>query len=609
MCGIIGCISNRPVAPILMDGLKRLEYRGYDSAGLVVLENGVFLSEKTAGKLKNLSELLDGQNFSGTLGIGHTRWATHGAPATCNAHPFFSCDNTIAVVHNGIIENYQELREELVKRKHHFFSETDTEVVVHLAEEYVRKYEPLEAVRRICQRLTGSFALVFLFAKHPNLLIGARLNSPLVLGMGKKETFLASDVPAFLQHTKKVVYLHDRQIVEIKASEGKGLPQQINIFDFHGHKQHFEPSLVRWNIQSAEKEGYAHFMLKEIFEQPEVVERTISYPHFSILEPFRKRLSQINRVVLVACGTAWHASLAAKYAIEELAQLPAEAFLGSEFRYALPPIDSKTLVVAVSQSGETADTLAAIRAAKEHKALCLAICNVVGSSLTREVDLTLYTFAGPEISVASTKAYTCQLALLTVLSIYLAKIRKTITSRHENNLLRELKLVPDKMKKILERVVLIEKCAEAHKRVNDFLYIGRRNNLPTAYEGALKMKEISYTHAEGYGAGEMKHGPLALVDNTFLAIAVVVRGVVYEKMISNIQEIKARDGVVVAFTNNNDKSLKKIADWVIEIPETPEILSPILAAVPMQLLAYYTAAKRGREIDQPRNLAKSVTVE
>lgn len=639
MCGIIGCVSHRPVAPILMEGLKRLEYRGYDSAGLVVLESGIFRSKKTAGKLKDLDALLKGHNFLGDVGIGHTRWATHGVPSTYNAHPFFSCDNSIAVVHNGIIENYQELRKELIKRKHRFQSETDSEVVVHLVEEYLKRHEPLEAVRLVCQKLRGSFALVFMFKQYPDFIIGARFNSPLVIGLGQRETFVASDVPAFLRYTKKVVFLEDKQIVEIRrpltsygASLKKAVPlgtgrvsmeqsrqgppkkvssnePSLRIIDFAGKNQPFRIARINWNIESAEKEGYAHFMLKEIYEQPEAVKRTVSYPHYSVIEPIKNRLALIKRVVLVACGSAWHASLAAKYAIEELAKLPTEAILSSEFRYALPPLDKNTLVIAVSQSGETADTLAAIRAAKEQKALCLAICNVVGSSLTRDVHTTLYTFAGPEISVASTKAYTSQLALLNLIAVYLARIRKTINPRLAKKLLNEIKILPAKIKEVLSYNKLIKDCAEVYKKANNYLYIGRRNNLPTAYEGALKMKEISYIHAEGYGAGEMKHGPLALVDGSFPIVAIVLKGSVYEKMISNMQEIKARNGIIIAIATKNDKNIRKIANWVVEIPPTPEFLSPVLAAIPMQLLAYYTAEKRGREIDQPRNLAKSVTVE
>lgn len=607
MCGIIGCVSHRPVARILMEGLKRLEYRGYDSAGLVILEGGIFRSKKTAGKLKDLDAILRGHTFLGDIGIGHTRWATHGVPSTSNAHPFFSCDNSIAVVHNGIIENYQELRKELIKRKHRFQSETDTEVVVHLVEEYIHRHQPLEAVRLVCQRLKGSFALVFMFTLYPNLIIGARFNSPLVIGLGRRETFVASDVPAFLRYTKKVVYLEDKQLVEISPALAR--KDEVKIIDFAGIRQSYHISRVNWNIQAAEKEGYAHFMLKEIYEQPEAVKRTVSYPHYSVIKPIKNRLAQIKRVVLVACGSAWHASLAAKYAIEELAKLPTEAMLSSEFRYALPPLDRNTLVIAVSQSGETADTLAAIRVAKEQKALCLAICNVVGSSLTREVHTTLYTFAGPEISVASTKAYTSQLALLSLLTIHLARIRKTISPGLEKRLLNEIKILPDKMKEVLSHNKLIKDCAEAYKNVNNYMYIGRRHNLPTAYEGALKMKEISYIHAEGYGAGEMKHGPLALVDGSFPTVAIALKGSVYEKIISNIQEIRARNGIVIAIATKDDKNIRKIANWVIAIPEVSEFLSPILAAIPLQLLAYYTAEKKGREIDQPRNLAKSVTVE
>ncbi len=390
---------------------------------------------------------------------------------------------------------------------------------------------------------------------------------------------------------------------------GGNVKPAVKVIDFSGKPQGYHISQVKWNIQSAEKEGYAHFMLKEIEEQPEAIRRTVNYPHYSALEPIKKRLARINRVVLVACGTAWHASLAAKYAIEELARLPTEASLGSEFRYALPPLDKNTLVVAVSQSGETADTLAAVRAAKEHNALCLAVCNVVGSSLTREVDTTLYTFAGPEISVASTKAYTCQLALLTILAVYLARVKKAISPTLEKKLLSDIKKLPDKIRQVLANKKSIEDCAEKYKNVFNYMYIGRKNNLATAYEGALKMKEISYTHAEGYGAGEMKHGPLAMVDGTFPTIAIALKDSVYEKMISNIRVIKAREGIIIAVVTKGDKNVREIADRVIEIPAVSEILSPIITAIPMQLLAYYTAVKKGREIDQPRNLAKSVTIE
>jgi glucosamine--fructose-6-phosphate aminotransferase (isomerizing) len=602
MCGIIGCISKKPVSDILIDGLKRLEYRGYDSAGIVVLENGVFRSEKTAGKIADLEELLKDQVFLGNTGIGHTRWATHGTPSTCNAHPFFSCDGSVAIVHNGIIENYQEIRNELIKKKHRFLSETDSEVVVHLVEDYLKTHEPLKAVRLSCNKLEGSFAMVFMFTDYPGLLIGARLYSPLVVGLGKKQTFLASDVPAFLRHTKKVVYLKDKEVVQINKC-------QMKVVDFRGKKKDYQIDRVKWDIQSAEKEGYAHFMLKEIEEQPEAIRRTVNYPHYSTLERIRNKFKDVHRVVLVACGTAWHVALASKYAIEELARVPADAILGSEFRYAPPPLDKNTLVIAVSQSGETADTLAAVRCAKEHGTFCMAICNVVGSSLTREVDITLYTYAGPEISVASTKAYTAQLSLLTLFAVYLAKAKKTISPKVERGLLNQIKTLPDKIKQVLSERDVIEKCAEAYKRVNNFMYIGRRNNLASACEGALKMKEISYTHAEGYGAGEMKHGPLALVDGSFPTVAIVLKDRVYVKMLSNIQEIKARGGVVIAIATKGDKNIKRIADWVIEIPNVSEILSTILIAVPLQLLAYYTAVKKGREIDQPRNLAKSVTVE
>lgn len=623
MCGIIACLSRRTVLPMILEGLTRLEYRGYDSAGVVLLDKGKFTHHKAPGKLAVLKEQLRNKRLTGTLGLGHTRWATHGAPSSANAHPHFSCDNNIALVHNGIIENYEELKARLTKTGHKFGSQTDTEVIVHLIESHYRKsHNPLEAVRQAVRGLSGSFALGIIFADHPDSLFAVRVNSPLIVGIGKSETFIASDVPAVLPYTKKVVYLADQQIIHI-SQDGTparqltgGGKHRIDVLGFNGRKQTYQIKTIDWDINAAEKEGYPHFMLKEIYEQPQVIRNTSRYYiesgnqiKIGFDRPVAVRLNRVNRVIFVACGTAWHAALVGKYALEELVKLPVEVMLGSEFRYAMPVIDKQTLVVAISQSGETADTLAAIRAAKQAGALTLAVCNTVGSSLTREVSQTLYTYAGPEISVASTKAYTSQLMVVMLFAAYLAKLRQLLSRPAERALAKEILALPAKMEQVLKSDKLIRRYANEWHNTHNFMYIARRYNLPNAYEGALKMKEISYTHAEGYGAGEMKHGPLALVDNTFPTVAIATKSVVYEKMLSNIQEVKARKGVVIAIATEGDEHIKKITHEVIEVPDTPEMLSPILTVIPLQLLAYHIAVKKGCPVDQPRNLAKSVTVE
>ncbi|MFH1228210.1 MAG: glutamine--fructose-6-phosphate transaminase (isomerizing) [Planctomycetota bacterium] len=615
MCGIISSLSYRNVLPLILEGLSRLEYRGYDSSGVVILDNDSLKQHKAQGKLAILKKQLEGAPIQGVIGLGHTRWATHGAPSCANAHPHFSCDNRIGLVHNGIIENYQAIKSKLTKLGHKFRSQTDTEVVVHLIESYYKKNRnPLESVRKAVNELEGSFALGIIFADHPDSLFGVRLNSPLIVGVGQSETFFASDAPAILPYTKKIIYLDERRIVHARRI---GSDNKIDIINFEGRRQNYQVKSINWDITAAEKEGYPHFMLKEIFEQPGVVGNTIRYYidavksaiRLNLENPIDRRLRRVNRVVFVACGTAWHAALVAKYAIEELARIPVEVALGSEFRYSLPVLDGKTLVVAVSQSGETADTLAAIRAAKQHGAMTMAVCNTVGSSLTREVQSVLYTYAGPEISVASTKAYTTQLAVVILFSIYLARLRGAIKTAQEKSLIKELLVLPQKMSEVLSHDNIIRRYAKEWYNTHNFMYIARRYNLPNAYEGALKMKEISYTHAEGYGAGEMKHGPLALVDDTFPTVAIATKSAVYEKMLSNIQEVKARKGVVIAIATAGDRIIRKIADEVIYVPDAPEILSPILTVIPLQLLAYHTAVKKGCNIDQPRNLAKSVTVE
>ncbi|MBI4833245.1 MAG: glutamine--fructose-6-phosphate transaminase (isomerizing) [Planctomycetes bacterium] len=613
MCGIIGCVSKRNVSEIIINGLKRLEYRGYDSAGLAVIPNGAnkksFHLKKTAGKISALEALINHNDFTGTIGIGHTRWATHGIPAENNAHPHFSCNKEIVVVHNGIIENFEELKEELLKQGHKFSSETDTEVIAHLLEKYLKKHSPQESLQRVVSILEGSFALGIIFLKEPQTLYGARCNSPLIIGAGDGENFIASDVPAILPYTHKVIYIDEGQVVRLTADK-------INIFGFDGRTHRALPKEIKWDIKDAEKGGYPHFMLKEIFEQPSAVESSISYyinskgcGKFKCLSNLKEKLKKINRIVITACGTAWHAGLVAKYALEELCRLPVEVSIASEFRYGNPVLDKHTLFLAVSQSGETADTLAALREAKCAGALTMAICNVVGSSITREADTTVYTYAGPEISVASTKAYTCQISVLLLFAVYLARLRGSISGNTEKQLLKEIKTIPAKLKTVLKSSEAIRSFAHKYKNAPNFMYIARRYNFPNAYEGALKLKEISYTHAEGYGAGEMKHGPLALVDNTFPTVTIAVKGTVYEKMLSNIQEIKARRGIIIAVATEGDEHIRHMTDDIIYVPETQEMFSPLLTVLPLQLLAYHTAVAKGRNVDQPRNLAKSVTVE
>jgi glucosamine--fructose-6-phosphate aminotransferase (isomerizing) len=609
MCGIVGCTSRRNVTEIILDGLKRLEYRGYDSAGLVTLKNSRFTCNKTPGKISALEDLIKIQKPEGFIGLGHTRWATHGAPSQINAHPHFSCDNKIFLIHNGIVENYEEIKERLLRQGHKFASETDTEVVVHLIEEYHKKYSPEESIRKTVKDLTGSFALGVIFLDEPETIYSVRCNSPLVIGVGKNESFIASDIPAILPYTKKIIFAEEGQIIKLT-------PDNITITDFNGKK--IKPVIreIDWDISKAERGGYPHFMFKEILEQPQVIQSTISYYinkkgacEFKSLEKIKGKLNKINRIVITACGTAWHAGLVGKYALEELCRIPVEVSIASEFRYSNPVLDKSTLFLAISQSGETADTLAALRQAKCENALTVAVCNVVGSSLTREAGVTAYTYAGPEISVASTKAYTCQISVLLLFAVYLARLRGVINPKAEKALLKELQTIPEKLKIALKQNDKVKSLALKYKNAPNFMYIGRRYNFPTAFEGALKMKEISYTHAEGYGAGEMKHGPLALVDNTFPTVAIIPKSAIYEKMVSNIKEVQARKGIVIAIATEGDEHIAHMVDDVIYIPETAEMFSPLLTALPLQLLAYHAAVAKGRDVDQPRNLAKSVTVE
>ena len=617
MCGIVGYIGPRKAVPIILDGLKRLEYRGYDSAGLAVLEDGDALAVRRAsGKLRNLEDALRLNPVDGFYGIGHTRWATHGRPTEENAHPHRDCHGDIVVVHNGIVENYLALKDELVQAGHRFCTETDTEVIAHLVEKY---YDGnLEnAVRDAVRQLRGVFALSVISRRDPKKIVAARMGPPVVVGLGEGEYFVASDVPAILSHTRDMFFLADGDLA-VLTEDG------VHLTDFNGRPVKRQVSHILWDPIMAEKGGYKHFMLKEMFEQPRAVRDTtlgrvgqesgrIFLDEMSISA---KEFQEFRSVRIVACGTSWHAALAGKFMIERLARVPVEVDYGSEFRYRDPILGKDTLTVVISQSGETADTLAAQREAKLKGSKTLAICNVVGSMITREAAGTIITHAGPEIGVASTKAFTGQLTALFLLAMYLGQVREMLDSETSKRLVAQLLHVPGQLEDILRRESIYEDLTKVLFRASDFLYLGRGVHFPIALEGALKLKEISYIHAEGYPAGEMKHGPNALIDEHLPAVVLATRDpsdemsrVLYEKTLSNIQEVKAREGLVVAVACEGDEEVAKMADHVITIGATHELLLPILEVVPLQLLAYHIAVRRGCDVDQPRNLAKSVTVE
>jgi glucosamine--fructose-6-phosphate aminotransferase (isomerizing) len=609
MCGIVGYVGNKDALPILLESLKKLEYRGYDSSGVGFLDQDAHLVvRKSQGKIRHLEEMLRSRPlpFAHT-GISHTRWATHGLPSDRNAHPHTDSKHTIAVVHNGIIENYQDIKAALKKKGCKFVSETDSEVIPQLIASFY-KGDLLSAVRQALRKLKGSFALGIISRDHPGMLIAVRVGSPLVVGIGDQENFIASDVPAILDFTRRVIYLKDGQIAVLTKT-------QVKLCTFGGKSVKPKIDTVSFNVIAGRKEGYPYFMLKEIYEQPYVLEQMLSLRLKNkqlVLEGLGLSdnvLKRMRKVVVVACGTAYHAGLVGEYIIESLARLPVEVDTSSEFRYRNPIVDQYTLVLAVSQSGETADTLAAAREARAKGARVIAICNVVGSSLAREADGILYTYAGQEIGVASTKAYTAQLMMFYLLALKLARVRKSFAVQASKDMVRQLLRIPSLCRRILKDMHNIQKIAEANSHFGCFLYLGRHVNFPSAMEGALKLKEISYIPAEGYASGEMKHGPIALIDEYRAVVCINPRSHVYEKMSSNIQEIKARKGNVIAIATRGDKEIKTHADFVIEIPSTPELLSPLLAALPLQMLAYFIAVKRGCDVDQPRNLAKSVTVE
>ncbi len=609
MCGIVGYIGKRNVSEILIDGLKKLEYRGYDSAGIAIVDNDALQIRRSLGKLRILEERLIKDPIKGEYGIGHTRWATHGKPSEDNAHPHRDCSGNIVVVHNGIIENYLELKRDLQKKGHTFVTETDTEIIAHLIESnYTDSLE--KAVLKSLPRLKGVYALGILSAKEPNTIIGARFGPPLIIGVGNGESFLASDIPAILSHTKDVIFLGDGEISIINENG-------ITVKDLKGNTLKKETNTITWDPIMVEKGGYKHFMLKEIHEQPRALRDTLygrlSLESGSVLlndinitdEEF-KRFTKIN---IVACGTSWHAAHVGKFLLEELARIPIEVDYGSEFRYRNPIITPDVLHVFISQSGETADTLAALREAKSKGAKSIAICNVVGSMLTREASGTIYIHAGPEIGVASTKAFTAQITALALLALYLGKLRGHLSEEDVVNYSTHLMRIPAKMEELLRKEPEIDELAQRFYTAKDFLYLGRGINYPIALEGALKLKEISYIHAEGYPAGEMKHGPIALIDENLPVVAIAIKNKVYEKILSNIEEVKARSGIVIALANNGNGDLEGKADHIIHIPETIDLFYPLLLILPLQLLAYHIALKLGCDVDQPRNLAKSVTVE
>lgn len=614
MCGIVGYIGKRQVFPILIKGLKRLEYRGYDSAGVAMInDNGDLSVYKTKGKVADLEQFCEDKNITGTVGIAHTRWATHGEPSSVNAHPHYSESKNIAIIHNGIIENYADLKKKLVADGVKFRSDTDTEVIVQLIE-YIqtrKNVDLLTAVRFALTQLIGAYAIAVLDKRDKDQIIAARKQSPLVIGIGEDEYFLGSDATPIIEYTDKVVYLDDDNIAVIRRGEDLKVVNTLN------DTLNPEVCTVDLDLGQIEKGGFPHFMLKEIFEQPECLENCMrgrinveaNNVTLSAVIDYRRQLLAAKRVIIVACGTSWHAGLIGKQLIESLCRIPVEVEYASEFRYRNPVIDSSDVVIAISQSGETADTLAAVNLAKDNGAFVYGVCNAIGSSIPRDTDTGSYIHVGPEIGVASTKAFTGQVTVLLMLALALGKEKGTITNEQYSKIVSELCTVPEKMKSLLKLNDRISELSKTFTYASNFLYLGRGYNYPVALEGALKLKEISYIHAEGYPAAEMKHGPIALIDSDMPVVVIAPHDEMYQKVLSNIQEIKARKGKVIALVSKGDDTISKIADEVIEIPQTLECLEPLVASIPLQLLAYHIAVCKGKNVDQPRNLAKSVTVE
>ncbi len=614
MCGIIGYIGPGPVVPILVEGLRRLEYRGYDSAGIAVVNDGEVDIRRSAGKLARLEDVLAKDPIAGQYGLGHTRWATHGRPTEENAHPHRDCTGRIVVVHNGIIENYLPLKRELEQQGHRFVTETDTEIVAHLVEREMQDDGLPAAVGRALKQLRGLFAIVMLSADDPETLVAARNGPPIVVGLGDGEYFVASDIPAILSHTREVVFLDDGEMAVVT-------PSGVTFTDVDGRVRERRSQRVQWDPVMAERAGYKHFMLKEIFEQPAAISETLVgrlMPNRGVvsldeLGLTTETLRAVDRLVILACGTSWHAGLVGKFLVEQLARLPVEVDYGSEYRYRDPILGAHTLAVVITQSGETADTLAALREAKRKGAQSVAICNVVGSMATREADGTIYTHAGPEIGVASTKAFTCQLVALYLLAVHLGQERGVLDASQADTHFEALARLPQLVEQALRTSPQVEDIASRFYTRRDFLYLGRGIQYPIALEGALKLKEISYIHAEGYPAGEMKHGPIALIDEQMPVVALAPHDEIFEKMLGNIQEAKARGGSVIVITNEGaddlDRLLDPASDAVLRLPSAPPLSMPVVMAVPLQLIAYHIAVRLGCDVDQPRNLAKSVTVE
>ncbi len=612
MCGIVAYLGPKDAYPILIKGLHRLEYRGYDSAGIALLNEKLTVF-KTKGKVSELEKFISGKNLEGHAGIAHTRWATHGEPNTINAHPHFSQNKKLAVIHNGIIENYASLKEALIGRGYHFNSDTDTEVLINLIEDIQinEKVELEEAVRIALNQVSGAYAIVILSEDDPNTLIVARKGSPMVIGVGEDEFFVASDATPFVEYTKQVIYMEEENVAVLRRGN------EVDLKTIKNQKKTPYIEALEMDLSEIEKEGYSHFMLKEIFEQPRSIKDSMrgrlhtdkGIVSLGGIKDYEQKLINARRIIIIACGTSWHAGLVGEYLLEDLARISVEVEYASEFRYRNPIIDENDVVIAISQSGETADTLAAIQLAKEKGATILGICNVVGSSIARLTDAGSYTHAGPEIGVASTKAFTAQVTVLTLLALRLAQLKGTIPTSRWMQLAHELEGIPDKVEKALNNNGIINLISQEFKDATNFLYLGRGYNFPVALEGALKLKEISYIHAEGYPAAEMKHGPIALIDKNMPVVFIATSNGIYDKVVSNIQEVKARNGHVIAVVTEGDEVIKNLVDYAIEIPKTDEIFTPLLASIPLQKLAYHIAILRGCNVDQPRNLAKSVTVE
>ena len=612
MCGIVGYVGYREGVPVVLKGLKRLEYRGYDSAGVAVLNGGLRIYKK-AGKVSELEAELQGKDIHGTMAIGHTRWATHGAPTDINAHPHFSTSSKLAIIHNGIIENYASLRAELEGRGHHFVSDTDTEVLINLIEDIQQK-ENLDVERAILLALAqviGAYAIVIISQAEPNRLFAARKSSPLVIGLGEGEFFLASDATPLIEYTRNVVYLNDGEVAVVNRNG------EMSIRSIDDKKVTPYVQELQMKLETIEKGGFEHFMLKEIYEQPRSVMDSMRGRigttdlniHLRGILEFEAKFASAKRIIIVACGTSWHAGLVAEYLFEDYARIPVEVEYASEFRYRNPVLDEHDIVIAISQSGETADTLAALELAKSRGATIYGVCNVVGSSIARATDAGSYTHAGPEIGVASTKAFTAQITILTLMALAIARSKGAIAESRYRLIIEELQRIPNHIEVLLKSDSLIRDIAEEFSEVRNFLYLGRGYNFPVALEGALKLKEISYIHAEGYPAAEMKHGPIALIDEHMPVVVLATNPSAYDKILSNIQEVKARKGVIIAIVTEEDSQIQRLADYSIVIPKTEESLTPLLSVIPLQLLAYHIAVMRGCNVDQPRNLAKSVTVE